>query len=424
MLNPSSPLAPPTLRDDGGAEDGDAGMDGGGNPSQREYSMPSTRLPPPRVSPPRGAQQLLVPITQPPAQYSSPMIGPASPATTAANAGSRNFVVKGPPSPIGPSASRPVSNPPPSVTSLLEAQAWISARVAAPGATEAGAPMPASVASLLEAQAWMAQAQDRAQAELQQAQVQGLLAARTAASPTADTGAPVDDSPQQRVRSPGAGTSSDPMSSAMDISDPQQQQQQPPPQQRPFPPHIPVTPPHDDLLMPPPPAAEEQQSLLGGARQVQLQPPPQSQQRPGGPERPLHAEMDVETVGVPRSNSAPGPSTQGRRNPPARRTAAELGGVERVDAFGRTRVYFSMEEVGRHSSPDDCWLAAHGKVYDVTAFLTKHPAGEFAILRHGGTDSTTDFDFHSSKAQRMWAPYLLGYVMPSGSSTGTDCVIS
>ena len=44
-----------------------------------------------------------------------------------------------------------------------------------------------------------------------------------------------------------------------------------------------------------------------------------------------------------------------------------------------------------------------------------------AILRHGGTDSTTDFDFHSTRAQRMWSPYLLGYV-DSGSSR--DCIVS
>lgn len=85
-----------------------------------------------------------------------------------------------------------------------------------------------------------------------------------------------------------------------------------------------------------------------------------------------------------------------------------------------------MEEIELHNTPGDCWLIAHGKVYDVTAFLSRHPAGEFAILRHGGTDSTTDFDFHSGKAQRMWAPYLLGHVetRSSGRRDAADCVLS
>jgi len=100
-----------------------------------------------------------------------------------------------------------------------------------------------------------------------------------------------------------------------------------------------------------------------------------------------------------------------------------VGGVERVDAFGRSRRFFTMEEIATHNTPDDCWLVAHGKVYDVTAFLPRHPAGELAILRRGGTDSTIDFDFHSTRAQRIWNSYLLGYVDTKGGRAG-DCVIS
>jgi len=109
-----------------------------------------------------------------------------------------------------------------------------------------------------------------------------------------------------------------------------------------------------------------------------------------------------------------------------RQADIHIGGVERKDAFGRLRRYFTMEEIELHNTPGDCWLIAHGKVYDVTAFLSRHPAGEFAILRHGGTDSTTDFDFHSGKAQRMWAPYLLGHVetRSSGRRDAADCVLS
>jgi|Transcript_55043 predicted heme/steroid binding protein len=84
-----------------------------------------------------------------------------------------------------------------------------------------------------------------------------------------------------------------------------------------------------------------------------------------------------------------------------------------------TRRYFTPQEIARHNTREDCWLVAHGRVYDVTEFVSRHPAGEFAIVRHAGTDSTSDFDFHPSKAQKMWDPYLLGYV--EGSA---DCIIS
>ena len=99
-------------------------------------------------------------------------------------------------------------------------------------------------------------------------------------------------------------------------------------------------------------------------------------------------------------------------------------GCERVDMLGRRRVYYTAEEVARHNHPGDCWLIAHGKVYNVTSFLPRHPAGEFAILRHGGLDSTLDYDFHSSKAQRMWAPYHIGFVETAASARAADCAIS
>ena len=116
------------------------------------------------------------------------------------------------------------------------------------------------------------------------------------------------------------------------------------------------------------------------------------------------------TYAVPATHSSGGGS------------ASMPGRFERVDIFGQTRCYFTMEEVARHNQPEDCWLVAHGRVYDVTSFLKRHPAGEFAILRHGGTDSSTDFDFHSSRAQRLWAPFLLGHVAPKQRSS--DCVVS
>ena len=61
-------------------------------------------------------------------------------------------------------------------------------------------------------------------------------------------------------------------------------------------------------------------------------------------------------------------------------------------------------------SSQSCWLVSRGKVYDVTPFLKKHPAGVGAILRHAGTDSTEDFDFHSKGARAQWKEYKIGKV--------------
>lgn len=101
-----------------------------------------------------------------------------------------------------------------------------------------------------------------------------------------------------------------------------------------------------------------------------------------------------------------------------------VGGVERVDAFGRRRRFFSLDEIALHTARDDCWLVAHGKVFDVTAFLSHHPAGDLAILRKAATDTTIDYDFHSGRAQRMWQQYFLGYIDPGPGRAGTGCTLS
>ncbi|KAG6366021.1 hypothetical protein INS49_000197 [Diaporthe citri] len=49
-------------------------------------------------------------------------------------------------------------------------------------------------------------------------------------------------------------------------------------------------------------------------------------------------------------------------------------------------------EVAKHKSTDSCWTVIHGKVYDITSFLDKHPGGRSILLRQGGADATAEFD--------------------------------
>uniref|UniRef100_A0A7S4AY52 Cytochrome b5 heme-binding domain-containing protein n=1 Tax=Chrysotila carterae TaxID=13221 RepID=A0A7S4AY52_CHRCT len=112
-------------------------------------------------------------------------------------------------------------------------------------------------------------------------------------------------------------------------------------------------------------------------------------------------------------------STDGRASPAPVSKAPEPLASSAIDNRGRRSKYFSREEVALHNKPNDCWLIAHGRVYDVTSILATHPAGMKSIMRHAGTDSTTDFDFHSANGRKLWAPLLVGYV-----DDGKHCVIS
>ena len=67
-------------------------------------------------------------------------------------------------------------------------------------------------------------------------------------------------------------------------------------------------------------------------------------------------------------------------------TAATRGGKE-----GFT-LQITRDELAKHASSDDCWVAIGGDVYDFTDFLDDHPAGAEAILKLGGTDGTEAFD--------------------------------
>lgn len=55
---------------------------------------------------------------------------------------------------------------------------------------------------------------------------------------------------------------------------------------------------------------------------------------------------------------------------------------------------FSMDEVAKHATGDDCWLVIDGGVYNVTSFVPRHP-GEEKIHLGCGKDAT---DLFNSKA--------------------------
>lgn len=55
---------------------------------------------------------------------------------------------------------------------------------------------------------------------------------------------------------------------------------------------------------------------------------------------------------------------------------------------------FNLEEVSRHKVPGDAWVALHGKVYDVSSWLDKHPGGARILLRQCGKDASEVFDKH------------------------------
>lgn len=77
---------------------------------------------------------------------------------------------------------------------------------------------------------------------------------------------------------------------------------------------------------------------------------------------------------------------------------------------------WSRAEVARHDRPEDCWLVIRGKVYDVTHYISAHPAPPQTIIDHCGKESTSAFETkergraHSPQAWQLLETYLVGEV--------------
>lgn len=48
----------------------------------------------------------------------------------------------------------------------------------------------------------------------------------------------------------------------------------------------------------------------------------------------------------------------------------------------------AREELAKHTELSSLWIVVHGRVYDVTPYLAKHPGGISHLLRSGGTSQT------------------------------------
>lgn len=83
-----------------------------------------------------------------------------------------------------------------------------------------------------------------------------------------------------------------------------------------------------------------------------------------------------------------------------------------------SRVY-SLKEVASHSSAADCWMAVHGKVYDVTTYLPNHPSRPEVIEPWCGKEASEAYDTktrgrrHSEQADRQLERFLIGSFAPS-----------
>jgi len=80
--------------------------------------------------------------------------------------------------------------------------------------------------------------------------------------------------------------------------------------------------------------------------------------------------------------------------PPANTNASSTTDVKGKIASSSVKTdlkSFTAAEVATHNSETSCYTIIRGNVYDVTAFIPKHPGGTKPILTGCGTDNTDTF---------------------------------
>ena len=49
---------------------------------------------------------------------------------------------------------------------------------------------------------------------------------------------------------------------------------------------------------------------------------------------------------------------------------------------------YTRSEVAAHKNLDDCWIVVNGQVYNVTAWLKRHPGGARILMHYAGEDAS------------------------------------
>jgi succinate dehydrogenase/fumarate reductase flavoprotein subunit len=66
---------------------------------------------------------------------------------------------------------------------------------------------------------------------------------------------------------------------------------------------------------------------------------------------------------------------------------------------------YTLADVAKHTSEEDCWVVVGKQVLDVTKFMPDHPGGKRAIMLYAGKDATEEFDMmHKREVIDKYAP--------------------
>ncbi len=75
---------------------------------------------------------------------------------------------------------------------------------------------------------------------------------------------------------------------------------------------------------------------------------------------------------------------------------------------------YTLSDIAKHATKTSCWTIIGGGVYDITAYVTRHPGGERNVLKICGKDGSSLFGNQhggESKPESILERYRIGDVM-------------
>jgi succinate dehydrogenase/fumarate reductase flavoprotein subunit len=117
------------------------------------------------------------------------------------------------------------------------------------------------------------------------------------------------------------------------------------------------------------------------------------------------------TISIPQSNGTTitvtitGDGVTGLPSAPSAASAAAAPAAEEPKAAAAAQGEYTLEEVAKHNTEEDCWVVVGEQVLDVTKFLPDHPGGAMAIVTFAGKDATEMFEMvHEEGVIEKFAP--------------------
>lgn len=90
-----------------------------------------------------------------------------------------------------------------------------------------------------------------------------------------------------------------------------------------------------------------------------------------------------------------------------------LPAAEQSQAVAAEKTYFKTD-LAKHATPDNCWMAIRGSVYDFSAYLPEHPSRPDLIEPWCGKEATEAYNTktkgrpHAPFADELLAKYKIG----------------